>query len=69
MLLACEVDVDSVLAANIGNLIVRAKLTSVDDSEVWASCEVLLDLLLWSSLQHLFHEQSVVWLGTNDSCL
>jgi len=64
-----EVDVHGVLACNIGDLRVRAELTSVHDGEVGAGLIVSLDPLLGSSDKHLLHEEGMVRLSANDSSL
>ena len=69
LLLRSEVDVDGVFALDVGELVVGAELTGVDDSEVGAILEVLLDLLVRRANQHLLHEKGVVGSGRDNTGL
>ena len=69
LLLRCEVNIYSVLAPNVFNLVVGAELASVNNCEIGAGLEVLFDLLVGSSDQHLFHEQRMVGSSADDTCL
>jgi hypothetical protein len=60
LLLGCEVNVNRVLAVDVFEGRVRAELTSVEDSEVGTILEILLNLFLGSTLQHLLHKEGVV---------
>ena len=69
LLLRGEVDVYCVLAFDVRDLVVGAKLAGVDHGEVGSGSEVFFDLFLRSALEHVFHEQGMVGTGRNDARL
>ena len=56
LLTSGEVDVHSVFTVDVFDLVVGAKLTSVDNGEVGAGGEVFNDLFLRRTLKHILHE-------------
>ena len=64
-----EVNVDRVLAVNVVDLGIRAEFTCVDNGKVGAACEVFFNLFLRRTLKHIFHEQSVIRSGCDDTGL
>ena len=64
-----EVNVDRVLAVNVVDLGIRAEFTCVDNGKVGTACEVFFNLFLRRTLKHIFHEQSVIRSGCDDTGL
>ena len=68
-LLLLEVHCDGSLTCHILCLGVSREFAGIKDGEVDSLCEVLCQLLMRSTDEHLLHEESMIRSGCNDSAL
>lgn len=62
-----EIQCNTSIAINIGNVFVGMELSSVEDIIVGAICEVSFQLLCSWFNQHVIHEKGMIWPGTDNS--